>query len=76
MSKFWGSQKYSVTYNIIFVSPTPLTHNLNETVMLNFFSETINHRTFELGMMVVCDAGFPETHSLIPLTEVKGRQWP
>ena len=39
---------------------------------VELFSETINHRILKLGMMIVCDEGFPKLHSLI--TSCKGQR--
>jgi len=45
---------------------------VHQNFNIELFSETINHRILKLGMMVVCDEGFPKMHSLI--TSRKGQR--
>ena len=45
---------------------------VHQNFYVELFSETINHRILKLGMMVVCNEGFPKMLSLI--TSRKGQR--
>ena len=49
---------------------------VHQNFNVEIFSETINHRTLKLGVMVVCDESFPKMQSLDNLRKSHSQQGP